>query len=209
MRSRNVLKYLRNFIIVFLSIAVIAFGKNIYSDLFNRYLYPIAERVVNYHIIIIVFLIFLAVMGLTFKGKKTYFAFWINVELILGYICFTSYYITDIISIKSCIGLAILALFSLAAALLMCVRIDVEDELNSAEGNGIYEPIKDFNDLYDCRVNQANNLINLIKNNTSSFGYSICISGEWGCGKTSFIYAILNKIRSEKNIIFQVIPSMR
>jgi len=60
-----------------------------------------------------------------------------------------------------------------------------------------HKPIKKYNQLYGNRKSQCDLVAKIIENEKIiSDGYSICISGEWGSGKTSFIEAVLDKLKS-------------
>ncbi len=62
----------------------------------------------------------------------------------------------------------------------------------------LYSPIVEFEDLFDTRKHQAAELISLIEHSEQG-KMSICISGEWGLGKTSFVNSVINKISKEHN----------
>ena len=64
-----------------------------------------------------------------------------------------------------------------------------ESELETKFG---HRPIDKYGLLFDNRKKQCELVVNIVKNKKIvSDGYSICISGEWGSGKTSFIEAVL------------------
>ncbi len=71
-----------------------------------------------------------------------------------------------------------------------------ESEIEAKFG---HKPIDKYVLLFDNRKNQCDLVAKIIKNEKIiSDGYSICISGEWGSGKTSFIEAVLDKLKSDK-----------
>ncbi|PWJ12196.1 P-loop NTPase fold protein [Ruminococcus flavefaciens] len=62
-----------------------------------------------------------------------------------------------------------------------------------------HDPIVDYSQLYKNRTSQCELVISIIKDiKYIREGYSICISGEWGSGKTSFIKAVLSKLQKEE-----------
>lgn len=74
------------------------------------------------------------------------------------------------------------------------------DKNGQIENNYVinHKPIKKYDQLYGNRKNQCDLVAKIIENEKIiSDGYSICISGEWGSGKTSFIEALLDKLKSD------------
>lgn len=62
-----------------------------------------------------------------------------------------------------------------------------------------HKPIDNYFQLFENRKSQCNLVTNIIKNKSIiDNGYSICIAGEWGSGKTSFIEAVLDKLQKDK-----------
>jgi len=60
-----------------------------------------------------------------------------------------------------------------------------------------------YDDIYPNRKHQVIELIDVISSDFScsqDSGYSICIDGEWGSGKTSLINAVVDKIKSDNKI---------
>lgn len=70
-----------------------------------------------------------------------------------------------------------------------------------------HKPIDKYVLLFDNRKSQCDLVANIIKNNKIiSDGYSICISGEWGSGKTSFIEALLDNLKSDNQKNEEKVP---
>lgn len=68
-----------------------------------------------------------------------------------------------------------------------------------------YAPITNDANLFKSRKSQQNYLFNLIKENDfSDEGLSICITGKWGSGKTSFVNTTLDRLNAN-NIKFEEI----
>lgn len=192
------LKSLRKILMIILPFIIIGVMKVLNIDLTITFIYPIAEQVVKHNMLILSFLLLSGIVGFTFKNIKTYYLFWINIELVLCYICFVSYCITDIIPLKSGVGLLLLIFFLVVTTLLYFTKNRINEE-NISVQRGSLSPINEYSKLYECRINQMNYLNHIIQDEISDYGYSICISGEWGCGKTSFINAALDKISTEIN----------
>ena len=54
-----------------------------------------------------------------------------------------------------------------------------------------YAPVKDYESLFPVHQDQADDIIYIISN-LSFEPFSLCVSGEWGSGKTSFVNAVLD-----------------
>jgi len=62
-----------------------------------------------------------------------------------------------------------------------------------------YKPIDKYALLFKNRQGQCDLVTKIVADSKIiSNGYSICIAGEWGSGKTSFIEATLNKLKNDK-----------
>ena len=60
----------------------------------------------------------------------------------------------------------------------------------------LFDPVAAYDGLLPLRQAQADKLVNIIRSQNSS-GTSICVSGPWGCGKTSLMLGALDKLRCE------------
>lgn len=192
------MKFLRKILMIILPFIIIGVIKTLNFDLAATFIYSIVEQVAKHNMIIFAFLLVSGIIGLTFKNLKTYYMFWIDIELTLCYICFASYYITNIISLKIYVGLLLLILFLFVSKRLCFIKNEIDEE-NISVQRGNLSPINKCDKLYSCRINQMNCLNQIIQDEISDYGCSICISGEWGCGKTSFINATLDQINTDIN----------
>ncbi len=130
------LKFLREFLMIILPFIIIGIIKALNIDLAITFLCPIAEQVANHNMIILAFLLLSGLIGLTFKNLKTYYMLWIDIELTLCCICFASYYITDIISLKTGVGLLLLILFLFVTTILYFIKNEMnEKNISVLRGN--------------------------------------------------------------------------
>lgn len=65
-----------------------------------------------------------------------------------------------------------------------------------------FEPIQLNSELYEERIWQKNKLINIIENNMGI--KTICVSAEWGQGKTSFINIVESELRDKNYPIIRI-----
>ncbi len=59
----------------------------------------------------------------------------------------------------------------------------------------IHDAVDRYDSLFSARKYQANEIVNIITSDISESGYSICVTGEWGTGKTSLINGVYNKAK--------------
>lgn len=68
----------------------------------------------------------------------------------------------------------------------------------------VFDPIETYSAIYDTRKHQAEELIRLIED--ADIGkLSVCLSGNWGVGKTSFVNGVIDKIKSSEKYDYDVI----
>ncbi len=103
----------------------------------------------------------------------------------------------NFLNFHNLITILILVILSTLMHSLFIYKINDYDQSNV---NLNYDPIKNLDDFFNERIWQKNDFINYIENNHNV--KSICVSAEWGQGKTSFINIVENElIRKEYPVI--------
>lgn len=178
------------------SVDVLFFGK---LDIRNTFIYPIAEHVANNILPIIVLLCIAGFLGFTYKNKHTYYSLYLSVGSVLMCTVSTSLVITTDYISEPCYPIILTGIFS--AAFLVLYFYNDYCDIVKAKPMGLkpnpFAPISRYDELYKSRQHQAHRLIGIIVSKESDHGCSVCVSGEWGSGKTSFVNAVLDKISSE------------
>ena len=180
------------------SIWILQFIEPIAFGIEKTIIYPIAECIVNNHTVIFLSLLITGIIGITFKNKYAYYRVFVNITIALCYLILLSMIITQNFHFGTKYLPIRLILFS-ASFIITYMFIDELKEDTGNEKRNKLSPIAKYEDLYESRHHQATKLIDIIKSKESDCGYSICISGEWGSGKTSFINCVLNKLAYENN----------
>lgn len=74
--------------------------------------------------------------------------------------------------------------------------------LNKTEGTktppNLFDAVTTYDDLFPLRKNQADELCRIMRNQDSR-GISICVTGQWGIGKTSLVEGACNQLRKLQN----------
>lgn len=159
-------------------------------------LYPIAECIVDNYMVVFFLLLIMSIAGIVFKNRWAYYRVFVNIEVVLCYVSVFSMVATQNFPFGTQYLLVRLIIFSVSF-ILTYIFIDELKEETKLEKQNELNPIIRHEDLYEDRRYQLNNLINIISNEESDYGYSICISAKWGSGKTSFVNCVLNKLTSE------------
>lgn len=164
----------------------------------------ILQTIDNYSFLIAVFLIIGFLCSITYKRKGRYIKMLSELTLFAGAV---------VIAVRSLNGsikldLAIESLVNDGLLLSTVIgrifldkksKKDTENEQAESEIEKKFghKPIDKYVLLFDNRKSQCDLVVKIIENEKIiSDGYSICISGEWGSGKTSFIEAVLDKLKS-------------
>jgi hypothetical protein len=163
--------------------------------------YKAAELLNSLDSIVVSVMIILLIYGFThFLNKSTVLDLYRKAIAVLEIVYLLSYYITDQFDITECYNIILIFFMGITFCVLNLLRIVPRSSLESGSDKSIniYSPISDFNDLFPDRQKQAEELIKIIKENKIVSGYSICINGKWGQGKTSFVNATLAKLNEDK-----------
>ncbi len=163
----------------------------------------ILQTIDNYSFLIAVVLIIGFLCSITYKRKGRYIKMLSELTLFAGAV------VIAVRSLNGSIKLDTEAESLLNDGLLLTVigrifldKISKEDSENAQAESEIetkfgHKPIDKYVLLFDNRKSQCDLVAKIIENEKIiSDGYSICISGEWGSGKTSFIEAVLDKLKS-------------
>lgn len=211
----------RKLIIAFVLIGIVLFFILVnFTDIVSlkdTFIYSIADKVVKNSVIFFLFLVTVGIIGLSYKNKTAYYTLFFNIELVICYILFLSKSITKnfyfdnglLNFINSIIFLlSFITTFWFKDTLLNfekkdCVykskcndtskdrrhRSDKKEDI--ALQKNMFEPINEYDQIYNNRHYQADELINIISDNNRC---TICVSSKWGNGKTSFINGVLERL---------------
>lgn len=191
--------------IVLIGILSILFYVDI--DFSTTFIYPIAGQVVEHQALIGILLVGFAAFGLGYRNKKTYFKSYKKVVCSVGYICALSDCITLESIASGCafeddifrnIGVIVLCGCEILMILLMPFDKPAKSKQVENTTHNPFDPIQESDKLFNSRQNQADIFIDMVKSPANDNGYSICINGEWGTGKTSFINSVLDIMDRQK-----------
>ena len=171
----------------------------------NGKIAEILQTIDNYSFLIAVFLIIGFLCSITYKSKGRYIKMLSELTLLAGVVVIAVRSFNGSIKLDSEIeSLANDGLFlSTVIGRIFLDKKSKKDTENEQAESEIemkfgHKPIDKYVLLFDNRKSQCDLVANIIKNKKIiSDGYSICISGEWGSGKTSFIEALLDKLKSD------------
>lgn len=200
---KNIVSYKKHIMCILFIIIV---WLTMFSDLglSNTFIYPIAEQAVKNRMPIVIILVLVGVMGLFYKSKSAYYSLFFNIELVSCSFVFISRNITKSFNPNCFISYVITIIFSISFIGIYCIKDKLSPQNNQKQQNNPFEPINKVEKLFPSRRSQMNELISIIKSQISDNGYTICISSEWGSGKTSFINAVLDEFKTNNNLNYKV-----
>ena len=180
----------------------------------NGKIAEILQTIDNYSFLIAVFLIIGFLCSITYKSKGRYIKMLSELTLLAGVIVTAVRSFNGSIKLDSEIeSLANDGLFlSTVIGRIFLDKKSKKDTENEQAESEIemkfgHKPIDKYVLLFDNRKSQCDLVANIIKNKKIiSDGYSICISGEWGSGKTSFIEALLDNLKSDNQKNEEKVP---
>lgn len=180
----------------------------------NGKIAEILQTIDNYSFLIAVFLIIGFLCSITYKSKGRYIKMLSELTLLAGVVVIAVRSFNGSIKLDSEIeSLANDGLFlSTVIGRIFLDKKSKKDTENEQAESEIemkfgHKPIDKYVLLFDNRKSQCDLVANIIKNKKIiSDGYSICISGEWGSGKTSFIEALLDNLKSDNQKNEEKVP---
>lgn len=169
----------------------------------DTFIYSIAEQAIKNRMLIVIILVIAGVIGLFYKNKSKYYSLFFNIELVLCYIVFVSRNITKSFD-PNCLSYIITIIFSGSFIGIYFIKDSLYKDNTKKQKKGRFDSIIKSRELYPSRQSQMYELISIIKSEESDNGYTICISSEWGSGKTSFINAVLDEFVINTDLNYKV-----
>lgn len=84
------------------------------------------------------------------------------------------------------------------------ISVEISVISSPAEDVNLFKPKSKFEELFSVRQIQSEELVSVIQNNKNG-SISICITGDWGAGKTSFINGSLDKLQKSSGKMYEYI----
>lgn len=176
-----------------------------FLDLKDTFIYEIAQNVVTNRMPIVIILVLAGIMGLFYKNKSAYYSLFFNIELVLCSIVLISRNIITTFNPNCCLPYVITtSIFSISYIGIYYIKDKLFFKGNQKQHNNPLEPINEAEKLFPSRRHQMNELISIIKSQESDNGYTICVSSDWGSGKTSFINAVLDEFKTNKSLNYRI-----
>lgn len=192
-------------ILTFLSIPVFYLFRDNISDNGNSFLYKSAESLQTMESIVGFIMLVLLIYGFKYKNSYTYINLYIKILAIIEIVYLMSYCITDQFNPAICLNWLLMIILGIIFVVLNTVKLKLVTSKENLLNLNVHAATKEYDSLFQIRKIQADNLIDIIESEMSQLGYSICISGEWGSGKTSLANAIVKKAKKRENVkIFEI-----
>lgn len=163
----------------------------------NSFIYKLAKSLNSIEIIVVMTLIIILLFGVSIKNKQKFMILFLKALANIEIIYIFSYYITKQVTLTHWYNWLGVVLLGIVYVFLNSISINPIKK-NRTKIN-IHNPVDEYESLYALRKSQADELIDIIKNDTCISGYSVCISSKWGMGKTSFVNGIINNLRNNKD----------
>lgn len=132
--------------------------------------------------------------------RKNKFVFFNFLNNILAILMLTSMYFTLISHQVRSYWYNVIALimFFLIAVILLIINFKPFNNcVTNSENLNCFKPVETYNDLFELNKKNAEKIKNIIVSNKSE-PVCLCVSGEWGTGKTSVINGVIDLVKREK-----------
>lgn len=161
----------------------------------NEVIRTLARTILSFSTFGCILLTAATIFASTFSnGKGTYLALVSRLSSVWILLTLFSAFLSGWLCLRNLTGLA----FNLIWNFLLCTAVfshwnfQPNSEPISSPSNP-YLPTESYDLLFGTRKAQADQLVAKLEDSKLS-GYSICIGGEWGSGKTSFINGVIEKL---------------
>lgn len=183
--------------LLYASTLITYFFRNVLSDNGTSLIYKSSEQLNTHESIVVAILVVMFLMGLKFKNSDTYFDFYARALAVLEIIYIIACYITN--QVDLCLWYNWLCVFVLGVLFVALSTVKFAFKATNNPNDNIHDPIIYFQYLFENRKRQAEEIISIIKSSISDSGYSVCIAGEWGSGKTSLINGVIDKLNKSND----------
>ena len=163
------------------------------KDIDDYFFVQLSNTILQYSPITFILLAGMLSVFITYKNRITN----ITISLRALLIFFTIAVEARFIVIKKFDFLFFISLIEILSTHLVLYACDLISEKTNNVSNASFLPISGDESLFESRKSQQNSFIDLIQDDIINNGVSVCITGKWGCGKTSFVNATLDKIRNQ------------
>jgi hypothetical protein len=190
------------FLISYIALLPIYFFRELSSSSDNI-LMTIAKNFLKYeNLMSLVVMLALAYSIVIHKNKDKYLNVIKDIVAVAIFVDLLCTFITKQINLFSYYNIFCYLIIGITFMLLISSEINTRE--NKEERMSYFAPIKKYEDLFPFRQTQAHELINAIENSKNG-AISICVAGDWGSGKTSFVNGALDKLNKSSNRMYEYI----
>lgn len=184
--------------LIYLSTIFIYLFKDIIGNGNNSAIYKTAEHLNTIESLVVFALIAVLIYGFVYKNAFTFIVVYFRALAAVEITYIISYYITNQVKLEywfNWFGVILLGIIFIVLS-----KIKIESAKSNTPTQNIHDAVDRYDLLFPSRKNQADEIVNIITSDISESGYSICVTGEWGTGKTSLINGIYNKAKQIDSI---------
>ena len=182
--------------IMYITTLVPYFFRDAFND--NKRINSFANFVINFEWIVITLLVVFLVIQILYKNRRVviskYKKYLCPIQLIYMY----AFILSGEIS-KNIVSFIIGELFFGILFVLLYSSPIVETDVKPKEK--VNSPIDSFTELFESRQTQCEEFNTLLKEYKDNGDCSICVSGDWGIGKTSFINSFQDRYKKDYHFI--------
>jgi hypothetical protein len=172
--------------------------RDVIADKGNSIIYKSADYLNSLEILIVIILTIALAYGIAFKNSYTFINFYFKALAILEIIYIFSCYITSQVELNRWFNWGGVILLGIMFVTLNVIK--VKSIQKNIPRTNAHNATTEYDSLFSVRKYQAKELVSIIESSISESGYSVCVTGKWGMGKTSLANGTLDKVRKNKCI---------
>jgi hypothetical protein len=184
--------------LIYLSTIPIYYFRNVIGDKGNSVIYRSAESLNSLESLVVITMIIALIYGLTFKNSYTFVNLYCKVLAALELTYIFSCYITSQVELNSWFNQVGVILLGIIFVTLNVIKIKPTQK--KIPQINFHNATTGYTSLFSSRKYQAKELVSIIESSSSESGYSVCVTGKWGMGKTSLANGVLDKVRKNQNV---------
>lgn len=156
-------------------------------------IYKTAEHLNSIESLVVFVLIAVLIYGFIYKNSYTFINVYFRALADIEITYIISCYVTNQVKLDQWFNW--FGVFLLGIIFVTLSKIKIKSTIANTPPINIHDAVVRYDSLFSARKYQANEIVNIITSDISEAGYSICVTGEWGTGKTSLINGVYNKAK--------------
>lgn len=175
----------------------------------------IAQQIASAEPLLVISISTALLYGLVYRNRETYFKKFNIIIYYALYFDLVSLMIIQLVDMTKWYNILCLGCLGISFVLIGSLELQFKKSKNNQEDyqidthmkakTALYGATYNYESLFESRKKQVKELLDIIKHEESNEGLSICVSGDWGIGKTSFANGLCEIVKNDEKLDYDII----